>query len=75
VLIIAAENDNVIPPAHAQQLFEQWSGPKAIHVLPGVGHNDVELHPDYDALVAAFLSWPETGDWRLEEGAVSRRVV
>jgi pimeloyl-ACP methyl ester carboxylesterase len=55
VLMIAAEQDFVIPPSHAQRLFESWSGPKELHVLPGVGHNDVELHPDYDALVSAFL--------------------
>jgi len=67
VLIIAAEHDNVIPPAHAQQLFERWSGPKEIHVLPGVGHNDVELHPDYDALVTEFLMEVAPARVRLEK--------
>jgi uncharacterized protein len=55
-LMLVAELDEVIPPAHAQRLYELWAGPKSIHVLPRVGHNDIENHPQYDALVSAFLT-------------------
>jgi len=54
-IFIAAEHDRVIPPVHARRLFDQWSGPKSFHVLPGVGHNDLEWHPEYYELINAFL--------------------
>jgi pimeloyl-ACP methyl ester carboxylesterase len=56
VLIVAGEHDNVIPPVHAQRLFEVWAGPKQIHVLPNVGHNDIQEHAQYYPLIGAFLS-------------------
>lgn len=55
-IVIAAEHDNVIPPVHAQRLHDAWSGPKAFHLLEGVGHNDVELHPEYYTLINGFLA-------------------
>lgn len=54
-IVIAAEDDRVIPPIHARRLFEAWSGPKFFHVLPGVGHNDLERHPEYYELINSFL--------------------
>jgi uncharacterized protein len=54
-LILAAERDTVIPPVHARRLYEAWAGPKQIHVLDGVGHNDIELHPDYYRQINEFL--------------------
>jgi uncharacterized protein len=55
VLIVAAEADDVIPSAHARQLFDAWAGPKEIHVLPRAGHNDIERHSDYYALINNFI--------------------
>jgi uncharacterized protein len=54
-LILAAERDTVIPPVHARRLYEAWAGPKQIQVLDGVGHNDIELHPDYYRRINEFL--------------------
>jgi pimeloyl-ACP methyl ester carboxylesterase len=54
-LILAAERDFVVPPIHAQRLFDAWAGEKQIHTLTGVGHNDIELHPDYYRLINQFL--------------------
>lgn len=54
-LIIAAERDTIVPASHAQKLFEAWAGEKQIHVLVGMGHNDVETHPDYYRLINSFL--------------------
>ena len=56
VLIIAADRDSVVPARHAQQLFDVWAGEKQIHVLAGMGHNDVETHPDYYRLINGFLA-------------------
>lgn len=55
-LIVAAERDFVIPPAHAESLARQWAGPKQLQILQGVGHNDVHLHEEYFALVNGFLA-------------------
>jgi uncharacterized protein len=54
-LIIAAAEDRVIPAKHAQALADVWAGEQHLHVLPGVGHNDLELHPDYFRLINEFL--------------------
>jgi hypothetical protein len=55
-LFLAAQNDHVVPAAHAQKLFEVWAGPKQIHVLAHTGHNDIEMHPDYYRLINEFLA-------------------
>lgn len=55
VLMLSAEHDATIPPAHAQRLFDAWAGPKQIHQLAGMGHNDVEQHPDYYPFINEFL--------------------
>jgi pimeloyl-ACP methyl ester carboxylesterase len=56
VLMIAAQDDRVIPPSHAQHLFDVWKEEKRIEVLEGVGHNDVDRHPCYRELLDAFLT-------------------
>lgn len=55
-LFIAAGNDLVVPSIHAQRLYETWLGKKHIHVLAGMGHNDIDQHPDYYRLVNEFLA-------------------
>ena len=55
-LIIAAEQDVVVPAAHARKLFDAWAGKKQFHVLPQTGHNNIEMHPDYYRLIDEFLS-------------------
>jgi pimeloyl-ACP methyl ester carboxylesterase len=54
-LIVAAEQDAVIPPVHAQHLFDAWAGPKSFEVLKKVGHNDIELHEQYYPRINAYL--------------------
>lgn len=54
-LMLAAEHDDIIPPAHAQQLHDLWEGPRQLHILDGVGHNDIEAHPEYYELINQFL--------------------
>jgi pimeloyl-ACP methyl ester carboxylesterase len=55
-LILAGEQDIVIPAKHAQRLYDAWAGPKHIHVLAGVGHNSIGSHPDYYPLTNKFLA-------------------
>ena len=40
LLCAIAERDEVIPPVHAERLFEAWAGPKQKLLLPGAGHSD-----------------------------------
>jgi pimeloyl-ACP methyl ester carboxylesterase len=55
-LILAAQDDDVIPPAHAQKLFAAWAGPKSIHILENVGHNDIEKNEQYYRLLNQFIT-------------------
>lgn len=54
-LIIAAEQDVVIPPAHAQRLAEVWGGEKTVQVLVNGSHNGITEHPDYYRTINAFI--------------------
>jgi pimeloyl-ACP methyl ester carboxylesterase len=58
VLMLAAAHDSVIPARHAQRLFDAWAGPKQIHILSGVGHNDITDAAQYYPLLNAFLGMP-----------------
>jgi pimeloyl-ACP methyl ester carboxylesterase len=58
VLMLAAADDGVIPPKHAQRLFDVWAGPKRLHILTGVGHNDITDAAQYYPLLNAFLRMP-----------------
>jgi pimeloyl-ACP methyl ester carboxylesterase len=55
LLCIAAERDNVIPPAHARRLYEAWSGPKQWVLLPGADHNATDGAPGYWPGIRSFL--------------------
>lgn len=55
-LILAAEDDDIVPAIHARRLHEVWSGSE-LHVLDGVGHNDIDLHPEYYDLLNRFLQF------------------
>jgi fermentation-respiration switch protein FrsA (DUF1100 family) len=43
LLVIAGEQDRVVPPAHSRRLYEAASDPKQFELIPGVDHNDLEL--------------------------------
>ncbi len=55
-LLLAAEQDTIIPPTHAQRLHDAWGAPKELQILSGVGHNEIEAHPAYYAHINAFLA-------------------
>jgi uncharacterized protein len=41
LLVIQGERDRIVPSMYAEELFAAAPEPKRLHVLPGVGHNDV----------------------------------
>ena len=54
-LVLIAEADNIIPKRHSERLAQQWGGPIERRYFPGFGHNDLDLHPGYDAAIRDFL--------------------
>lgn len=54
-LLLAAARDQIVPPAHAERLSAAWAGQHRLHVLPDVGHNDVEQDPRYYEIINEFL--------------------
>lgn len=51
-LVLAAENDEVIPRPHTDALLPHFrAGIATMKVLPGTSHNTVSEHPDYRALL------------------------
>jgi pimeloyl-ACP methyl ester carboxylesterase len=54
-LFLMAANDAVIPPSHGEALATAWAGPKVVHTLASVGHNDIETHAAYYDYINAFL--------------------
>jgi pimeloyl-ACP methyl ester carboxylesterase len=59
-LLIAAENDEVIPRASTEQLFSRFGpGGATLRVLPGVSHNTVSMHPLYLPLLSGTRTTPE----------------
>ena len=54
-LVLAGEADTLIPPAHSRRLAGAWGGAQAVVSLPGMGHNDIALHPEYAVAIRGFL--------------------
>ncbi|MDY6904521.1 MAG: hypothetical protein SWH61_07530 [Thermodesulfobacteriota bacterium] len=46
-LIIASQNDTVIPIVHSRRLFESLTCPKQMVLINKAGHNDFQLHQAY----------------------------
>jgi fermentation-respiration switch protein FrsA (DUF1100 family) len=43
ILVIAGEQDGIVPPEQSRALFEAAAEPKRFVLIPGAGHNDLEL--------------------------------
>ena len=51
--LLAAADDDIIPPAHAEALLRAFRpGIATLQVLNGVGHNTIQLSPAYVGLLA-----------------------
>lgn len=55
LLCVIAARDQVIPPIHAERLFESWGGAKRKVTLEGAGHNDTDASPVFWPAVRGFL--------------------
>jgi pimeloyl-ACP methyl ester carboxylesterase len=55
-LALIAGHDEVIAPAHARRLVRAFApGVVTAVEVPGAGHNDIQLWPQYVAMISAFL--------------------
>jgi len=56
MLCLVAARDEVIPPIHAERLYDAWGGPKRKLVLAGAQHNDIDAAPAFWRAIRSFLS-------------------
>jgi len=56
LLVVHGEGDEIVPIAHARELFEAAPQPKHLVIFPGVGHADV-VPLAGEALTAEIASW------------------
>ena len=56
LLVLHGERDEIVPASHGRALFEAAREPKALHLFPRVGHNDlIELAgDDYAERIASW---------------------
>lgn len=56
LLCLIAERDEVIPPVHAERLFDAWGGAKRKVVLQQTGHNTADAHPLFWSSIREFFA-------------------
>lgn len=56
LLCLIAERDEVIPPVHAERLFDAWGGAKSKIVMHDAGHNSTDAHPKFWMSIREFLA-------------------
>ena len=56
LLVLAAEDDDLIPPSYSRRLHDAWSGPKRWTLIPGMDHNDIHTRPEYWTTIREFLA-------------------
>lgn len=44
LLVLQGEEDTIVPPEMARELFDAAREPKSLHLIPGAGHNDTLFH-------------------------------
>jgi fermentation-respiration switch protein FrsA (DUF1100 family) len=54
-LVLMGTADTLIPEQQSRRLAAAWAGPTEQVRLEGFGHNDIGVHPGYNAAVRAFL--------------------
>jgi fermentation-respiration switch protein FrsA (DUF1100 family) len=54
-LILAGEDDTIIPKRHSDRLAAAWGGPVERASFAGFGHNDLDLNPRYAQAIREFL--------------------
>ena len=58
LLVIAGEQDDLIPPAYSRRLHDAWPGPKRWVLVADADHNDIHAKPGYWPAIREFLALP-----------------
>ncbi len=58
-LILHGDQDDLVPLAHGLTLYAALQAPKALAVIPGAGHNDIDAYDGYARWIMGFLSRPQ----------------
>jgi uncharacterized protein len=56
LLCLIAQQDEVIPPLHAERLYAAWGGPKHKLAFAGAGHGDIDAAPEFWPAIRRFVS-------------------
>ena len=66
VLVIHGDRDEIVPLLHGEELFEAAPEPKRLHVIRGVGHNDLVTlaGEEWAGAVADFVACGRSRRWR-----------
>ena len=56
LLVLAGEQDGLIPPTYSRRLHDEWSGPKRWTLIAGADHNDIHTRPEYWTTIREFLA-------------------
>ncbi|HKI64267.1 MAG TPA: alpha/beta hydrolase [Burkholderiales bacterium] len=56
LLCLIAGHDEVIPPSHAERLYQAWGGPRRKLVLAGARHNETDAAPEFWPEIRRFVS-------------------
>ena len=54
-LMLVAGRDTIIPPAHAERLYERWPDPKRWIEFPAADHETISDEPGYWRAITSFL--------------------
>ena len=54
-LMLVAGQDTIVPPAHAERLYEHWPGPKRWIEFPAADHDNISSEPGYWRAITTFL--------------------
>jgi uncharacterized protein len=58
LLVLHGDRDDIVPLSQGKALFEAASGPKRLHVFPGLGHNDLVplAGAEFARVIASWVS-------------------
>jgi uncharacterized protein len=58
LLVLHGDRDEIVPLSQGRALFEAASGPKRMHVFPGLGHNDLVplAGAEFAGVIASWVS-------------------
>jgi fermentation-respiration switch protein FrsA (DUF1100 family) len=54
-LVLMGAADTLVPQRHSERLAGLWGGPAERASFAGLGHNDIQAHPEYARTIRTFL--------------------